>query len=312
MLGDRITPRTARALVTGAGSGIGACYARRLAELGYDLVIVGRDRRKLDDTAELISRTTTVKVEILPADLSTGEAVDTLIERLARDAAIEIVVNSAGTATWGPAVENDPEAMLREIDVNVRAAHRITIAASRAMLARKRGAVVNVASLSAFGAQPYTATYCGTKAFLANFSEALHEELRGTGVIIQALCPGFTRTGIFKVVGADESQIPSFVWLEPEVVVRSSLSALRRGKAICVPGLRYKISVLLMKVTPRWINRRIMAYFLGRFDKLKVRTAESAPTDVRPGKTERMENRGSPGDGKPPHTVNSTILKAVP
>jgi short-subunit dehydrogenase len=318
MLGTRIPPKSARALVTGAGSGIGACYARHLAELGYNLVLTARDRHRLDAVADTIRRETGVDCEVLPRDLSTAAGIDDLVERLGRDASIEIIVNSAGGGSWGRLVELADEQLRAEVELNVTAVHRLTIAAARAMRSRGRGAIVNVASLAAFGAQPYTSTYSGTKAFVENFSEALHEELRADGVIVQALCPGFTRTNIFVASGADPSQIPSIVWLDADVVVRASLAALRRRRAICVPGLRYKFAWFLMRCAPRWINRRIMAHFLGRFEKLRLRKPDPAPQPApapapsAPRSSEtNTETDAPPAAGDAPRTVQNQPLETV-
>jgi len=310
MLGSRITPRTARALVTGAGSGIGACYAKHLAGLGYNLVLVARDRRKLDDVAEGIRREHGVEVEVLPRDLSTPAGVDDLVERVTREP-IEIVVNSAGMGLWGRVVELDDDRLRAEVDTNVVAVHRITIAAARAMQSRGRGAVVNVASLSAVVPMPYLSTYCATKAFLLSFSEGLHEELRGTGVIVQALCPGFTRTAMFATSGADESKIPACVWMKADTVVRASLSALRWRRAICIPGWRYHIAYFVTLRTPRWISRRIMGMVFSRFNQFRLRKPEPTPVAATNSATPARLVETKQGESSPSGDAHS-IVQPIP
>jgi uncharacterized protein len=316
MLGTRVKPKTVRALVTGAGSGIGACYAHKLAELGYDLTIVSRDRQKLEDLAARIRRETKVDVEVLPRDLSTAAAAEDLCRRLARDATIEIVVNSAGSGQFGAVTELDDAKLRAEVDLNVVSVHRITMAAARAMRARGRGAIVNVASLSGFISQPYLSTYAGTKAFLENFSESLSEELRGTGVVVQALCPGFTRTNIFAAAEADVSTVPWFMWLKPETVVRASIAALRQGRAICVPSIRYKLVYWTQKLGPRWVSRRMMGFVLGRVKKLPLDKQDptSAPNTGPAANTAsatNTENGAPPNSGDAPRTVPNQPLEIV-
>lgn len=271
MLGDPIIPGSARALVTGASSGIGAEFAEQLAALGYEVILVARNERRLAEAAAQIEKTHGVKGIVLPADLAAPAGLDVVLRKISEDAQIDIVVNSAGTASWGRVVELDSLHEQRQIDVNVTASHRISWAAVRAMQARGRGGLINVASMSAFTAQPYLSTYCGTKAFLQNFTEALHEEMRGTGVVVQSLCPGFTRTNIFTAAGADMYRMPSFIWLRADNVVRRSLADLRRGRAISVPGLRYRFASLMIRTAPRWLTRRIMGNMLGRFDEVRLR-----------------------------------------
>lgn len=273
---SRSKPR--RALITGASGGIGTSFATQLAALGYDLVLVARGRERLDELAGRLRSTHGVDVAVVPADLATDEGVDSIAALASGDACLEMVVNAAGFVTWGRFTELAEDREAAQIRVNVTAVLRITQAAVAAMLARGRGTIINVASISAFVAQPYTATYCGTKAFVLNFTEALNEELRGSGVVVQALCPGFTTTDIFVPAGVDARQVPRFVWLTPDFVVRCSLAAVRRGRAVCVPGWKYVLSTLLLRITPRSVARRLMGFLFGRFDKLRLKTDAATET----------------------------------
>jgi short-subunit dehydrogenase len=125
------------------------------------------------------------------------------------------------------------------------------------MIARGHGAIINVSSLAAFVPGPYDATYGATKAFVNSFTEALHEELRGTGVRVQALCPGFTHTEFQQRAGIDVSRIPAFAWMTPEAVVEASLAALQRGQVVCVPGLVNRLLAMLIGAAPRRLVRRV-------------------------------------------------------
>ena len=126
------------------------------------------------------------------------------------------------------------------------------------MRARGSGAVVNVSSLAGESAGPFTATYSATKSFVTRFSESLHEELRGSGVVVQALLPGFTRTEFQEVAGVDPGQVPGFAWLRPERVAEESLAALARGDALCIPGAGYRLLGSVTGLAPRGLSRRLL------------------------------------------------------
>ncbi len=248
-----------RALVTGASSGIGAAFARRLAREGHDLVIVARSRPDLEALREECAERHAVEVEVLPADLTRPEALRRVEERLAEGHGFDLLVNNAGFGTAGRFADSDVDREEQEIQLNVIALVRLARAALGPMTARGRGAIINVSSLAGLGPYPYTATYGATKAFVNSFSEALSEELRGSGVRVQALLPGFTRTAFQQRAGIDPSTIPDFAWMEPEAVVDASLAALARGAAVCVPGLGYRALAGVSGLVPRAAFRRIVA-----------------------------------------------------
>ena len=228
--------RRRSATVTGASAGIGQAFAERLARDGFDLCIVARNAGRLQALAKRLRREHGIQVQVLPADLTDPVALRGLERQLARDARLELLVNDAGMGDFGAFADRDREVADAEIRLNVLAVVRLTHAALRGMLRRGRGAVINVSSTAAFQPLPYVAIYGATKAFLNSFTEALHEELRGSGVRVQALCPGLTHTEIFARAGADVSGVPSFLWMEPAAVVAESLSALERDALVCVPA----------------------------------------------------------------------------
>ncbi len=250
-----------RALVTGASSGIGAAFARRLAGDGYDLVVVARNREALEDLAAECTERHAVEIDVLPADLTRPAERRLVEERLAADPGFELLVNNAGFGTAGRFAESDVEREEQEIALNVVALVRLARAALGPMAARGRGAIVNVSSLAGLGPYPYTATYGATKAFVNSFSEALAEELRGSGVRIQVLLPGFTRTEFQQRAGIDASTVPSFAWLEPEAVVDASLAGLARGEVVCIPGRGYRALAGVSGLLPRAAFRRIVGAF---------------------------------------------------
>ncbi|NHC14631.1 SDR family NAD(P)-dependent oxidoreductase [Motilibacter deserti] len=237
------------ALVTGASGGIGEVYARRLHAAGQDVVLVARRASRLDALAGDLRTSGTGRVETLVADLAGPEGRAAVAERAAgRD--VSLLVNNAGLSGYGPFAEAEPEVLEQVVSLNVLALTLLSRAAVPAMLARGSGAVVNVASLLAFsgalppGPLPHRATYAGTKAFVVAFSRTLAEELRGTGVTVQACCPGYTSTEFHLTSGTEP--VPDEALLargdEPgamsaEDVVTASLAALRTGEVVCAPGL---------------------------------------------------------------------------
>jgi short-subunit dehydrogenase len=249
--------RRRRALVTGASTGLGAVFATALARQQYDLTIVARSRERLEALAGRLRQSYGIAVEVVVADLTHSTALRTVEERVAGDNALELLVNNAGFGTTGPFARLDPDQEEAEIRLNVLALVRLTRAVLPGMITRGRGAIINVSSLAAFAPGPYDATYSATKAFVNSFSEALYEELYGTGVHVQTLCPGFTHTEFQQRAGVDISKIPTFAWMTPEAVVDASLSALQRHQVVCVPGLVNRLLALLMGAAPRRLVRRV-------------------------------------------------------
>ncbi len=246
-----------RALVTGASAGIGEAFARALAAERYDLVLVARRRERLETLAKELAERHHVAATVEAVDLAEEAELAGLAERVAADPP-DLLVNNAGFGSMGRFAELDVERELEQIRLNVLALVRLTRAALPGMLERGRGSVVNVSSLAGESAGPFSATYAATKAYVTSFSESLHEELRGTGVCVQALLPGFTRTEFQEVAGVDPGIVPAFAWMSPAQVVAASLAALRRGDAICIPGLGNRLLGGLTGLAPRGLARRIL------------------------------------------------------
>jgi short-subunit dehydrogenase len=230
-------PARPRALVTGASAGIGAAFAGRLAREGYDLIVVARDGERLEALARLLSEQHGVQVEVLVADLADAAALRTVEERIAAVSRLDLLVNNAGIGYWSPFVEISSDRAELEIRVNVIAVTRIAHAALPGMIARGRGALINVSSSLAFRPVPNFTVYCGTKAYINTFSQSLHNELAGTGVQVQLLSPGRTRSEFYQRSGRDFSTLPAATFMEPDDVVQASLAGLRLGELFCMPGL---------------------------------------------------------------------------
>ena len=244
------------ALVTGASSGIGESVAHKLGKAGVGMVLVARRKDRLDAIAAQYPN-----VEVLIADLTTQSGLDAVISRLQSDSLplIDLVVNNAGFGTSGAFVDADPQRLSNEISLNVNALTRISHEAIRQMQPRGRGFLLNVSSVASFQPGPELAVYAATKAFVTSLTEALHEELRGSGIRVTALCPGLTRTEFQSVSNTSglESTFPDFAWMSADDVARDGLRAVADGKAICVPGLVNKSLATVSTFTPRGLARRI-------------------------------------------------------
>jgi short-subunit dehydrogenase len=248
------------AVVTGATAGIGREFAERLAGRGHDLLLVARDRDRLTDTAAALASRHGVETEAFPADLTRDDDVTRLAERIAASPRLALLVNNAGFGTRGRLAEIDPATQAAMVRLHTLAPLRLTQAALPAMLRNRSGAVVNVSSVAAFVYSAGNANYCATKAYLTTFSEGLAAELAGTGVQAQALCPGFTRTEFHSRM-AEPDRLPKFAWLSAEAVVEHSLRCLDRGgPTVCIPGLRFRFLVGIIRHMPRrligWVTRR--------------------------------------------------------
>ncbi len=266
------------ALVTGASAGIGAAFAERLARDGWDLCIVARRRERLETLAARLRREHRVGVRVAVADLTDKRDLRRIERLIAGDERLELLINNAGIADFGPFIERDRDVEENEIRLDVVAVVRLTHAALPGMVRRRRGSIINVSSLAALTPSPNFAVYSACKSFLNTFTEALHFELKGTDVRLQALCPGMTRTEIFDVAGADPSAVPGLMWMEASDVVDESLGALERGTLVCVPGVANRALSSLTRLVPGEAAGRIARF-------LSDLALPSKPT--KPGKRRR-------------------------
>ena len=245
------------ALVTGASSGIGEAIVHELGRAGVPSVLVARRVDRLEALAAQYPGST-----VLAADLTTDAGQRSVADRIADLAApIDLVVNNAGFGTSGPFHESEPDRLADEVELNVAALTRLSHAALAAFVPRGRGFLLNVSSVASFQPAPRLAVYAATKAYVTSLTESIHEEVRGTGVKVTALCPGLTRTEFQQVSNTSEyeHQFPGFVWTTAEEVARSGLDAVAHGKAVAVPGLLYKGMAAASGITPRGIVRRMSA-----------------------------------------------------
>ena len=243
------------ALVTGASAGLGRAFCDRLARDGHDLVVVARTEERLQAMAEELGGVHGVDVEVLPADLADDGDLDRVADRVAdADRPVDLLVNNAGYGLNQPFLSTAWTDEERYLDVLVRAVLRTTHAAGRAMAARGHGAIVNVSSVAAFA--PLN-TYSAHKAWVTTFSQAIADELAGSGVRVMSLNPGFTRTEFHERATMDTDEIPSFMWLRAEDVVDAALRDLRRRRTRSIPDARYKGLSAAMRLLPDTLVGRV-------------------------------------------------------
>lgn len=249
------------AVVTGASAGIGKEFCERLAARGYDLVVVARDGNRLEALKAALEQRHGLEVEVFPADLTIDTDVSLVADRLARSPRLTLLVNNAGFGTRGSLADASPARQEAMLQLHVMTPMRLTQAALPVLLKNGQGAIVNVSSVASFIYSAFNVNYCATKAYLTTFSEGLAAELAGTGVRVQALCPGFTHSEFHQRMELDVSELPAWMWMSAASVVRASLRSLERGgPVVCVPGLRYKLLVFLL----RFIPRRLIGGVTGR------------------------------------------------
>ena len=225
------------ALVTGASSGIGAIYAERLAARGFDLLLVARDEPRLEAAASKLRAEHGIQVEVLKADLTQKDDVLKLEQRLRSDSSISLLLNNAGVASDGLLANADLDQLERLIQLNVTTVTRLASSAAASFAKAGRGTIINIASVVALFPERFNAIYSASKAYVLSLTQSLNAELDGTGVKVQAVLPGVTRTEIWERSGVDATQIPGDMVMEAGEMVDAALSGLDQGELITIPSL---------------------------------------------------------------------------
>jgi short-subunit dehydrogenase len=246
-----------RALITGATSGIGAAFADRLAQQGFDLLLHGRRKEQLTARAEDLERNHQISVKTIIAELSRAEEVAKVEECIQDLDRLDLLINNAGYWTPGAFWEHPPEELEAMIMVHNIAPVRFIRAALPQMLARDRGDIVNVSSAGAYLNMVTLENYSATKAYLINFTESLHVALMGTGLRVQVLTPGYVVTEFHSRLGADLSEEQKG-WMRPEELVDQSMKALEKGKVVYMPGVRRRLLMKLLRALPRPVYYKMM------------------------------------------------------
>lgn len=257
------------ALITGASAGIGSEIARLLAARGFPLVLVARRKERLETLAVELSRAHDVRVETIAADLSKPTPRGKIAGRIAEfGLEVEVLVNNAGFATGGPFDQADPERELEQVRVLVEAPVALTSAFLPAMVERRRGAILNVASTAGMQPMPYSAGYSAAKAYVLTFSEALHQELHGRGVTVTALAPGPVETDFWQIAGWQTSTGRSFeravpgTLISPRQAARAGVEGLERGERVVVPGLPIRAAMLASRYIPHAVKLPALERFM--------------------------------------------------
>ena len=254
-------------LVTGASSGIGSELARSLAARAYTVVLVARRADRLTALAEELRLTHGIHADVEPCDLVDADARAALVARLeGGERTVVGVCNNAGFGTVARFHESELEREQRVVRLNVEAVHHLTGAFLPRMVRDGAGAILNVASTAAYQPLPGFATYAASKAFVQSFSEAVHEELSGTGVSVTTLSPGFTRTEFGENANASEKEaaMPDFLFMGAPGVARAGVDAMIAGRRTAIPGLANRASMLGGRIAPRSLLLPLVRQVTGR------------------------------------------------
>jgi short-subunit dehydrogenase len=253
------------ALITGASSGLGVTFSRKLAKAGHNVTLVARRRDRLDEVAAALSKEFGIRADTLAADLATDAGIATVVQYIESTPDLEILVNNAGFGTKGLFYEASIESQEQMHRVHILAILHLTHAALRGMVPRRKGAVINVSSMAAFSIAAGGVSYGATKAWINSFTKGIDAELTvvKSPVKVQALCPGFTITEFHDTLGMDRGLVPRWLWLKADFVVDTSLKALSGNKVIVVPGWQYKLPKMVLTRLPESLLRK-MAHATGR------------------------------------------------
>ncbi|MFG2652135.1 SDR family NAD(P)-dependent oxidoreductase [Streptomyces sp. NPDC048436] len=247
------------AMVTGASSGIGEGFARRLAQGGVDLVLVARRADLLKQLADELESQHHVRVEVMALDLTEERHLTEAEERLADpERPVELLVNNAGSSGSGEFARLSAEREVHTVTLNAVVPLRLSHACLPGMIERGAGGIVNVSSLVAVLPKPRSATYAASKAFLSSLSESISMEVARYGVHVTTVHTGLTRSGFHAAAGVPQDTLPDIKWLTPDDVARAGLEAVAAGRPSTVPGLAYRIRLPLMRAMPRSLVRIIM------------------------------------------------------
>ena len=240
------------ALITGASSGIGLDFARELAGRGFDLILTARRLDRLKALKADLVREFSVAVEIVVSDLASREGAEQLhrdVQELGRP--VNMLVNNAGLGKFGTIVDQSLDEIDEMIQLNVTALTVLTRRFAADFKQRGGGYILNHSSFSAIQPPPHYSVYAGTKAYVLAFSQALHQDVRGDGIKVSALCPGFFASDFLKKARQKPSFIVKLIMLQPAMVARAGVRGVLRGKPVIIPGLSYKALNLLLKLAPR-------------------------------------------------------------
>lgn len=238
-------------LITGASNGIGLELAKRFAQDGAHLVLVARSEQKLHDLATQLKNQYKVDVKIMVKDLSKPEAAKEIYDDIKENSTIDILINNAGVGIYGRFLDTDYHAEEEMINLNIKSLTHLTKLFLPDMVKRKKGKILNVASTAAFQAGPLMSVYYATKSYVLSFTEALENELRGTGVMVSALCPGPTETGFGNNAKLEQSKLFKKGVMDVKRVADIGYKGFLKGQTIIIPGLKNRFLVGMVRLLPR-------------------------------------------------------------
>ncbi len=242
------------AVITGASSGIGEAYAAAYAKQGYDLLLIARSKDKLETLATALNKEHGINATSYPADLT--QSTDLLeLTQLLQNKPVSVLVNNAGVATIGPFIKREPQRLEEEVLLNINAVVQLTRAVLPGMTLRNTGTVINIASSTAFQPSPFWANYAATKSHVVSFTQALNDEVNGTGVFLQAVCPGPVDTGFENYASDGNLDAPKFIFISPETVVRDSLKDIKKKREISIPAAHHRLVMNAGRLLPTRVSR---------------------------------------------------------
>lgn len=246
-------------LITGATTGIGYELAKLYANDGNNLILVARDEEKLEKVKEELMLLYNINVYSISLDLSEDNSCEKLLNYVnKKNISVDILINNAGLGSFGYLSEIEIEKELNLIDVNVRALTELTKVFLPIMISHGDGAIMNVASTAAFCAGPKMATYYASKSYVLSFTEAIYEELKGTGIKVSCLCPGPVSTGFQDKAGIRKKESAKKALMTPKKVAEIAYRDFKKGKLIISPGFKNKVIIALNKIMPRSLSRKII------------------------------------------------------
>ncbi|MBU1197156.1 SDR family oxidoreductase [Candidatus Micrarchaeota archaeon] len=249
-------------LITGGSQGIGRAMADEFAAHGFDVVLVARHQDMLEKAKNELENRYHTHAHIIAIDLTAPGAVEKVYKETKRKRIpVEILVNNAGFGSWGLFHENRWKIEANELQLNIVALSHLTHAYLQDMVKAKHGKILNVSSIVAFQPGPFMAVYYASKAYVNSFSEALSEELKGTGVTVTTLCPGATQTKFHERAGVDARSIPKAAWMSAQDVAEAGYEGMMKGKRIVIPGNKNQVMIWLSRITPKSILLKAVRRF---------------------------------------------------
>jgi short-subunit dehydrogenase len=250
----------AKALVTGASAGIGLEFVHQLSKKGYDVILVSRNKNKLEEIAKDVVNKYGIKTEILTADLGTEQGIKQTCDFILQND-VEFVVNNAGLGINKPFHATDLAEEVNLLNVLVKAPLEISHAAINQMMKKNKGFIVNVGSVAAWTT---SGTYSAAKVWLTSFSESLNTNYKSSGINVTVVAPGFTRTEFHQRAQMPTNEIPNWMWISTQLVVKESIKAVLKAKPVVIPHLKYKILFVFLRVMPRSFIRKFSNSYQSR------------------------------------------------